>query len=64
MKREIDQINEMWQGLSREDRGKLLESLGFNNSWAICETINEIGTRGGAFVAKDLIKVIKRKLDL
>lgn len=63
MKPLMYQINDMWSESTKEQRIELLKAMGFNESWAIADSIQEIGERGGAFVAKDLIELFKKRID-
>ena len=57
MKTTVQNVDAMWQESTKEQREQLLETLGFNKSWSEANSIQEMRERGGAWVAKDLIKL-------
>jgi hypothetical protein len=55
----IKLTEDTWRYSSVEQKEELLESLGYDSSWAKTKTINEMVKRGGGMVAKDILNLEK-----
>jgi len=41
--------------------GMLIKALGFDESFKVCESLQEIGHRGGGWLAKELLKAYNKQ---
>lgn len=57
----IHETNKIWQNATKEQRVKLLKAVGFNSSWAEAESLQEMQERGGAWVARELVRLYQMR---
>ena len=54
-----DQLSDLWEQIDEGQKKDLLKARGLNTSWAKTKTINEMVSRGGGIIARDLHSLIK-----
>ncbi len=59
----IDLAKDIWLYSSKEDKEKLLISMGYNTSWAETKDIKELVSRGGGMVANSIKNVAQEYLN-
>jgi hypothetical protein len=47
-------LNDVWSSVSKEQRKKLLQGLGVDESWAEANSLQEIAQRGGSMIVREL----------
>lgn len=57
----IERFNMFWKKTTQEDRKKLIKGLGFHDSFSVCDSLQEMAERDGAWLAKELLKFWKKK---
>lgn len=58
----VELTKDTWKYGSKKQKEEILESLGYDKSWAETKSINEMVRRGGGLVARGLLKLEKAYL--
>lgn len=58
----ITATRQLWITSTTEQKKALLRGIGFNESWAETKTIDEMAQRGGAMVAKEILRLMERRV--
>ena len=51
----VEQFNLIWERMTQEKRIELIRALKFNESFSLCNSLQEMAQRGGSWLARDLL---------
>lgn len=53
----VEKFNMIWRETPEEKRKELIKTLEFDDGFSVCNSLQEIASRGGGWLARDLLNL-------